>query len=123
MYNAATKSRSQFNVTILIVNYLIPIGYPIAKSLLCVQNIAKMPALPKLIGLPTNIVTTITEKNTMLLAIKIDKRNVQLTEVKSSCANDININDGNENVPTKVLMPLASVSDIRFIRPAKYLKQ
>lgn len=97
-------------------------GYPIAKSLLCVQNIANIPARPKFNGRPTSNVIIITEKNTILLAIKIDNRNNQLTEPNSNSAKDIKISEGNENVPTNVLIPLASVSDIRFMRPAKYLK-
>lgn len=78
-----------------------------------------MPALPKFIGLPTSMVTMITEKKTTLFAINIDKRNSQFTELKSSCASDMNINEGRENVPTNVLIPLASVSDIKFVLPAK----
>lgn len=97
-------------------------GYPIAKSLLCVQNIPNIPALPKLIGLPTNRVIIITEKNTIALATNIERRNIQFTELKSSSAKDIKIKDGKANVPTNVFNPFASVSDIKFIRPAKYLK-
>lgn len=97
----------------------LPIGYPIAKSLLCVQNIAKIPARPTLTGLPTNNVTIITAKNTILFAINIDNKNSQLTADKSNSANDMKINDGKANVPTNVFIPFASVSEIKFIRPAK----
>lgn len=97
-------------------------GYPIAKSLLCVQNIAKIPARPKFIGRPTNKVIIITAKNTIDLAINIETKNIQFTELKSSSASDIKIKDGREKVPTNVLKPFASVSEIKFMRPAKYLK-
>lgn len=60
-----------------------------------------------------------TAKKTIDFAMSIDSRNVQLTDVRSSCASDMKINDGSENVPTNVLMPFASVSDIKFILPAQ----
>lgn len=60
------------------------IGYPKAKSLLCVQNIANIPALPRFSGLDTSMVTIITPKNTKPLARSIANRNVQLTVLKSS---------------------------------------
>lgn len=93
-----------------------------AKSLLWVQKIAKIPALPNFKGLPTRRVITITEKNIILFDTRIDKRNSQLTWLSSSSARDMNMRDGRENVPTKVLIPFASVSEIKFIRPAEYLK-
>lgn len=107
----------------LFCNKYSPIGYPTAKSLLCVQNIANIPALPKLIGLPTNRVTTITEIKTMVLDMRIDNRNIQFTLLRFNSAMDIKIKDGNENVPTNVFIPLASVSLTRFMRPAKYLQK
>lgn len=89
-----------------------------AKSLLCVQNIAKIPALPKFIGLLTNSVMTRTVKNTSPFAMSIDNRNNQFTELKSNWAKDIKISDGSEKVPTNILIPFASVSETIFIRPA-----
>lgn len=102
-------------------NASLPMGNPIAKSLLCVQNIAKMPALSNFKGLVTKRVIIITAKNTILFAISIDKRKSQLTSPSSNSANDINIRAGKEKVPTNVPIPLASVSEIKFILPAKYL--
>lgn len=99
----------------------LPIGKPIAKSLLCVQNIAKIPALSNFRGLVTNKVIIITEKNTILFATNIDKRKSQFTSPNSNSAKDRNIRAGSEKLPTKVPIPLASVSEIKFIRPAKYL--
>lgn len=93
-----------------------------AKSLLCVQKMAKMPARPRFKGLPTNKVIIITAKNTTPFAINTEVKNSQFTEERFKVASDIKIRDGNEKVPTKVLMPFASVSDIIFMRPAKYLK-
>lgn len=84
---------------------------------------ANIPARPKLCPLlTTNKVTITTERNTMVFETRIESRNFQFTEVKSSCAKDMKIKEGSENVPTKVFMPFASVSEIRFIRPAKYLE-
>lgn len=103
----------------LTVEVDLPIGYPIAKSLLCVQNIAKIPARPKFTGRPTSSVTIITVKNTKLFAINIESKNNQFTELRSSSAKDIKINDGRAKFPTNVLIPFASVSEIRFMRPAK----
>lgn len=60
------------------------IGYPKAKSLLCVQNIANIPALPKFKGLDTSIVIIMTPKKTIPLANSIARRNVQLTVLKST---------------------------------------
>lgn len=80
---------------------------------------AKIPALPNFRGLPTSRVINITEKNIILFDTSIDNRNSQLTWLNSSSARDMNISEGKENVPTKVLIPFASVSEIRFIRPAE----
>lgn len=82
------------------------------------QNIANSPARPALTGRRTSKVTIMTEKKTIPLAIKIARRNRQLTEVRSSLASDMKIRDGSEKVPTKVLRPFASVSEIKLRRPA-----
>lgn len=113
---------NKYNILISNFFLILPIGKPIAKSLLWVQKIAKIPAAANLLGLPINKVITITEKNTILFAISTDAKNNQLTWLRSSCAKDIKMRDGNEKVPIKELIPFASVSEIRFIRPAKYLK-
>lgn len=83
---------------------------------------AKIPALPKLTGLETNIVTTITPKKITPFARRIASKKLQLTVEKSSLASDTNIRDGNANVPTKVPMPFDSDGETTFKRPATYLK-
>ncbi len=59
-----------------------PIGYPRAKSLLCVQKMAKSPALEKFIGLVNRSVNITTAINTAALLIKIAMRNIQFTRLK-----------------------------------------
>lgn len=98
------------------------IGNPKAKSLLCVQNIANIPALPRFIGFETSSVTAITEKNIIPLANRIASRNIQLTVLKSRRASDRNMRDGKAKVPTNVAIPLDSVEETTFRRPATYLK-
>lgn len=65
----------------------------------------------------------ITDKNTRLLATRMESRKNQLTVVNSSSARDMKMSAGRENVPTKVLMPFPSVSEMRFMRPAAYLER
>lgn len=100
----------------------LPKGYPMAKSLLWVQKIAKIPALPRFRGLNTDNVIIKTLKNTILFDINIDRRKIQLTELRSNLTRDMKIRLGKENVPTNIFMPFTSVSNTQFIRPAKYLK-
>lgn len=71
-----------------------------AKSLLCVQKIANIPALPKFSGRTTNNVINITEKNAIDLEIRIANRNLQLTVPKLISDNEMKIKLGNANVPT-----------------------
>lgn len=97
------------------------IGYPIAKSLLCVVNIAKSAARPGFDGFLITNETINTVINTQLLAINTASRNFQLTNVKSSFANDIKIKDGKAKLPTKVFMPLAADLVIIPNLPAMYL--
>ena len=59
-----------------------PIGYPRAKSLLCVQKMAKSPALEKFIGLVNRSVNITTATNTVALLIKIAMRNIQFTRLE-----------------------------------------
>jgi len=94
-----------------------------AKSLLCVQKIANSPARPALIGRLTRRVTATTTRNTIVLATRIDNKNIQLTEERSSSARERKISAGSENEPTKVLRPFTSVWEIRLIRPATYLQK
>lgn len=92
-----------------------------AKSLLCVQNVANIPARPKFNGRDTNIVIATTKKNTIPFEMSIDRRNFQFTVCQSNSTNDRNINDGNENVPTNVFRPFVSALVIILRTPAKYL--
>lgn len=93
-----------------------------AKSLLCVVNIAKRAARPGFDGFLINNDTTSTIKNTQLFASNIASKNLQLTNVKSNLANDIKIKDGRAKVPTKVFKPFASNFVITLNLPAIYLK-
>lgn len=95
------------------------VTYPIAKSLLCVQNIAKSPALPKLSGRTTSSVINKTAIKTIALDMSIDKRKVQLTVLQFSSARDKKISEGSAKLPTKVFKPLLSVFEIIFKRPAR----
>lgn len=63
----------------------------------------------------------ITVKNTIDFDRRTDNRKVQLTEFQSSLASDRNIREGRAKFPTNVPNPLASVFDIMFHRPARYL--
>lgn len=93
-----------------------------AKSLLCVQNIAKIPARPKFMGRDTNSVMIITRKNTIAFETNIANKKVQFTVLQSNSTNDINIRQGNANVPTNVFNPFASELVMILRRPAMYLK-
>ena len=57
---------------------------------------------------------SITEKKTDALARRIDPRKAQLTEVIFRVQRVLNIRAGNANVPTNVLSPFASVSDMKL---------
>lgn len=80
-----------------------------------------MPALPRFTGFDTNTVTRMTLKKINPLAKSIANRNIQFTELKSNLARERKINDGRANVPTNVAIPLDSVDETRFKRPAIYL--
>lgn len=84
---------------------------------------AKIPARPRFIGFETRRVTAITEKNIIPLASSIASRNIQLTELKSRRASERKMRDGKANVPTNVAIPLDSVEETTFRRPAMYLKE
>lgn len=58
-----------------------PMGYPMAKSLLCVQKMEKSPARARLTGRLTSSVRAPTPKNTIALATRMDSRKAQLTEL------------------------------------------
>lgn len=94
-------------------------GEPIAKSLLCVQNIAKMPARPKFNGLVIRSETAPTAKNTIHLEMRTASRKIQLTDFQSKATSDVKISAGNANVPTNVFKPLVSAFVIIFNRPAR----
>lgn len=97
-------------------------GDPIAKSLLCVQNIAKIAALPKFLGFVIKIETIPTAKNTIHFEMSIANKKIQFTVFQSKVTSDVKISDGNANVPTNVLKPLVSAFVIILSRPAIYLK-
>ena len=54
-------------------------GYPKAKSLLCVQKMANRPALEKFIGRVSKSVNMTTATKTAALLIMMAIRNIQLT--------------------------------------------
>ena len=72
----------------------------IAKSLLCVQNIAKIPLLPRFNGRTTSNPISSTEKNTTDFEMKIAKRNLQFTVSHLTSDSERKIREGNANVPT-----------------------
>ena len=82
---------------------------------------ASSPDLDMSIGLVTNNVIARTTTKTVALANRIANRKCQLTELRSSVAIDMKINEGNANVPTNVFNPLASVTEMMFNLPATYL--
>lgn len=89
-----------------------------AKSLLCVQNMARIPARPKFNGRVINSDTMPTAKNTIHFEIRIANKKIQFTVFQSNATSDVKINDGNANVPTNVFKPLVSAFVIIFNRPA-----
>lgn len=93
-------------------------GKPMAKSLLCVQNMGKMPARPKSSGRVISNDTMPTAKNTIHFEMRMASKNIQLTVFQSSATSDVKISDGNANVPTNVFKPLVSAFVIIFKRPA-----
>lgn len=93
-------------------------GKPIAKSLLCVQKIDKIPARPKSSGRVISNDTMPTAKNTIHLEIKMANKKSQLTVLQSNATNDVKISDGNANVPTNVFRPFVSAFVMIFNRPA-----
>jgi hypothetical protein len=105
-----------------IIIEILLIGYPIAKSLLCVVNIAKRAERPKFEGLVLIIEIIKTRKKTILLAMNTASKNLQLTFKKSSLAIDKKISAGKEKVPTNVFSPFASPFVITSNLPAIYLK-
>lgn len=94
-------------------------GKPIAKSLLCVQNIDKIPARPKSSGRVISNETMPTAKNTIHFDIRMANKKIQLTVLQSNATNDVKINDGNANVPTNVFKPFVSAFVMIFKRPAR----
>lgn len=97
----------------------LPIGYPNAKSLLCVAKIGNSPALlNRLSGLATNKVNTHTMKNTEALAIKILYRKDQSTLEKLSTTMFLNNKAGSANLETKFPRPLACVDVMTLALPA-----
>ena len=84
---------------------------------------ANKPDFDILEGWVTRKVMIRTATKTIVLAKRIDRRNNQLTELKLSVAMDVNIMEGNANVPTNVFSPLAPESDITLSFPATYLSE
>ena len=87
------------------------IGKPSAKSLDWVTNIEYKPALPILWPWLTTSVMTRTVMKIILFVISIDKRNFQLTAVKSKLQRALKIIAGRANVHTNVSMPFDSTLD------------
>lgn len=87
----------------------LPIGTPIAKSLVCVQNIANNPARAVFVGLVTTTVIISTKKNIMVLDTKMANMNIQFTDERSIWHSEMNINEGSENLPTNVFNPDVSL--------------
>ena len=77
--------------------------------MLWVQNMANKPDFDILEGWVTRKVMIRTATKTIVLAKRIDRRNNQLTELKLSVAMDVNIMEGNANVPTNVFSPIIEV--------------
>lgn len=77
-------------------------GYPRAKSLLCVTKIAYKPLLPIPLRRRINSVMPITPKNTIALAKKIASIKVQETVLKSSSIMFLKSNAGRANTPKKI---------------------
>lgn len=101
--------------------FYLPIGNPRAKSLLCVANMEKRPALEKRLSLSaTKSVRTHTKKNTVTLATKILKKKGQITSPKSSSTMFLKSRAGSANLDTKLPSPLACVAGMMFARPATY---
>lgn len=97
-------------------------GAPIAKSLLCVQNIANRAALAMSGGLVTNTVIKATDTNTRVLDRSSDPRKTKFTDDNSNTAILTNISDGKANVPTNLFKPIPAAWLTRPKRPDKYLK-
>ena len=71
----------------------------------------------QIVSYPSLVVKNVinnTEKKMIAFASRIAPRKVQFTEVKLSLQSVSNIRAGNANVPTKVLSPLVSVSEIKL---------
>ena len=121
-----------------------PMGYPKAKSLLCVQKMANRPALEKFIGRVSKSVNMTTATKTAALLIIMAIRNIQLTwlnngqiiitanvnkceslivyiYLKSSSANAVKMMQGKAKLPTKVFKPLDSTCPIMPHLPLRNL--
>ena len=71
----------------------------------------------QIVSYPSLVVKNVinnTEKKMIAFASRIAPRKAQFTEVKLSLQSVSNIRAGNANVPTKVLSPLVSVSEIKL---------
>ena len=119
------------------------IGYPSARSFDCVAKMANSPALlnrlklfekcnlasqdkwftkeiycnsrkRNYLSLVVKKVMIITEKKTEAFARSMAPRKVQFTEVIFNWHKVLNIRDGSANVPTNVLSPFASVSEMKL---------
>lgn len=93
-------------------------GYPRAKSLLCVANIAKSPAKPRWCGLVINNASMATTANTAVLEIVIPSRKNQFTWLNCNITMLRNNKAGRQNFPTNTPIPLPCDAEIRFARPA-----
>ena len=91
-------------------------GRPMAKSLVCVQNIANMAAVE--MSRKEMRMRSITTKNRQNLEMKIPKRKATLIVEKSRVAREMKTREGMEYFPMKMLSPLASWGPITLKVPA-----
>ena len=87
-----------------------------AKSLVCVQNIANMAAVE--MSRKEKRMRSITTKNRQNLEMKIPKRKATLIVEKSRVAREMKTREGMEYFPMKMLSPLASWGPITLKVPA-----
>ncbi len=75
-------------------------GNPMAKSLLIVQKMVKIPAFPISAGLVIISVITITKTAIIILATKTESTKFQFTESHLISSSDKKMVDGRAKVPT-----------------------
>ena len=89
-------------------------GYPRAKSLDCVVNMANRPALLAEFSCVVKKAIDRTARKIAAFDSKMAPKKVQFTSVRSSLQRLLNIKAGRAKVPTKVFNPFDSVCDIKL---------